>query len=243
MNRRGNVIRKMALTAVMLVLNLIFNRLFMFLSITPFNKIGIADVFTIFTSVYVGPFYGMVVGGFGDMLGALLLPTGAINWLITAAKFVSGALPGLLYLIFKRIQNKKLFKYISYGFMTSICVVLTVLINVFPETNLGGTNVSFVLWERIVFPILTFLLCFLLFFFLHFFEKKFHFESNYDLWFIVIIYELMFPLIINTIIKASYFQVSFIPIFVVQLLLFVVDIVLIVVVLNLLKRVKILSRS
>jgi len=36
----------------------------------------------LYTSIYLGPLYGGVVGGFGDLFGALLFPKGDINWFI-----------------------------------------------------------------------------------------------------------------------------------------------------------------
>lgn len=67
--------KKIILAAMMIAIYLILDR---FLSIkTPILKISFIFIPIIISAIYLGPIYTGIIGGIGDLIGALLFPFGS----------------------------------------------------------------------------------------------------------------------------------------------------------------------
>ena len=88
--KRMNTLYKISFSALFIALGIILSR---FLSISyifglPFLKVGFTNSIVMFASFYLGPIWGLIVGGASDVFGALLYPQGgAFNPLYTTGQF------------------------------------------------------------------------------------------------------------------------------------------------------------
>lgn len=86
--------RKIAYLAVLTALEILLNR---FLSFNVWNqKIGLSFIPIVLAAMTFGPVAGGIVGGLGDVIGAILFPIGTYFPGFTVVAFVQGCLFGLL---------------------------------------------------------------------------------------------------------------------------------------------------
>jgi ECF transporter S component (folate family) len=71
-------------------------------------RVGIAGIFSIMPSIMFGPLYGALTSGLSDLLGYLLAPTGAYLPLMTLALAAGGFLRGLIWLMLRKTNNRKM---------------------------------------------------------------------------------------------------------------------------------------
>ena len=86
---------KMLVTAgILIAMNIILSR---FLSINAWNlKIGFTFVSVFIAAYFFGPVFGAIVAGVGDVIGAMLFPSGPFFPGFTATAVLTGLLYGLL---------------------------------------------------------------------------------------------------------------------------------------------------
>ena len=128
-------VRKITLTALLIALTTICLKVIAVYPMPPFVRISLGPALVIFSSLYLGPFYGAIVGAGSDALGALIFPTGAYQPLFTVVYAVLGVLPWLLNFAFKKLNNKKIAG-IS-AFFLLICWTIAVILTVwfYPQIN------------------------------------------------------------------------------------------------------------
>lgn len=86
--------RTLVILAVLIAMEIILNR---FLSINAWNtKIGFSFVPVVLAAVLFGPIHAAIVGGMGDLLGALLFPIGAYFPGFTLTAVLMGLVWGFL---------------------------------------------------------------------------------------------------------------------------------------------------
>ena len=86
--------KKIILTALLLAAQILLSR---FLSIrTPITKISFAFLPTCLCAIWLGPKWTVLLNVLGDVIGALLFPTGAYFFGYTVTTFVAGLIYGLL---------------------------------------------------------------------------------------------------------------------------------------------------
>lgn len=85
--------RKIIITAVLLAMNIILSR---FLSIkTPITKISFAFVPTMLCAIWLGPKWTILLNVLGDVIGAILFPTGPYFIGYTISTAVAGFIYGI----------------------------------------------------------------------------------------------------------------------------------------------------
>lgn len=99
-------LRSICHLAVLVALEVVLNR---FLSIqTPFLKIGLSFVPVVMGGMLYGPVGGAIVGGLGDMIGALLFPFGPYHPGFSVCGAIMGAAYGLfMYVPSRRFDNRE----------------------------------------------------------------------------------------------------------------------------------------
>lgn len=123
--RKMSILYKISYSALFIALGVILSR---FVSIPglfglPFLKVSPANSIVMFSSFYLGPFFGFLVGTFVDTLGALLFPTGPYNPLFTIAASLTGLMPYICYAALKKIKIEEKVPIIS--------IILIVALNLF----------------------------------------------------------------------------------------------------------------
>lgn len=131
--KKMDILYKISYSALFIALGIILSR---FLSISnmfglPFLKISFAPSVVMFSSFYLGPVFGFVVGTAVDVLGALIYPMGPFNPLYTIAASLTGLIPYLAYktINFTKLENK--FPII----LTVILCALNIFVITFMATN------------------------------------------------------------------------------------------------------------
>ncbi len=72
-----------------------------------------------------GPIAGTITGALGDILGHLISPKGAYNFLITLSSAIPGLFSGIAFTIyFKFIKNKNAIKFIAFTVISYVFITL-----------------------------------------------------------------------------------------------------------------------
>lgn len=96
--------QRLVMLSLMVSLNVILSR---FLSIsTQEIKIGFSFIPVAIAAITLGPIYGGIVGGLGDLVGALLFPIGAYFPGFTLCAFLTGWIYGMI--LHKQQSNKRI---------------------------------------------------------------------------------------------------------------------------------------
>lgn len=224
-------IHKITIGAILLVLIIIFTRVLAIGNIEPipFLRISIGPSLIILSSLLLGPIYGCAIGALSDILGIVMFPNNySINPLFTLVYGLFGLCPWLLYYAIKRIKNEKILFGISAAILLSLCLFVTFFLAFVSDFNLFGTDYHLDLWARILVIVLSYVLSAItmlsIFFIGRYFKKKDgnHPEVN-KIAFVAIINNVLWMLILNSIIKTFFFDVSFLIIFFSQAIMFFFD--------------------
>ena len=98
-----------------------------FLSSFPFLRFSLTPAIIIYTSITLGPLYGMVVGAAADLIPAFVASTGSYNFLITIVYALFGVLPWALEKFTKRFRSGLRKPYAFYGALALILVAVTLI--------------------------------------------------------------------------------------------------------------------
>ena len=94
MSRQKSYLIKLSMSAILIALYFIFDR-FLALNLLS-NQYKLSFIPLIIAAVFLGPVWGMAVGGIGDLLSALLMPTGPYFPGFTLVSALMGLIFGLL---------------------------------------------------------------------------------------------------------------------------------------------------
>lgn len=93
MSKKRQQLIKIILTALLIALNIIIERVPAFKGIS--NHISLSVITLGFAAVYLGIGYTVTIAAMGDLLGALILPFGAYNPLFTLTNAITGLIIGV----------------------------------------------------------------------------------------------------------------------------------------------------
>lgn len=118
MSKSKKMLFNVILTAILIALNVILERLMGFMSLTQYISISVVTV--AFAAVFLGVPYAVLVATLGDVAGALLFPTGAYQIGFTLTNALAGLIIGLF------LYKKANILTITLGVITSksICSLL-----------------------------------------------------------------------------------------------------------------------
>lgn len=133
---------KMLVTAAVLIaLNVVLSR---FLSINAWNiKIGFTFVSIFVAGYFYGPFFSVIVAVIGDIVGALLFPSGAFFPGFTVTALLTGLLFGLM--LYKKQTPSRIIITVLINQL-----VLGLIVNTYWLSILYGTTFGAVVVTRIV---------------------------------------------------------------------------------------------
>lgn len=126
----------MAVTAMLVAVTVICNRLFSFLSID--TKIGISFIPIMICGMMFGPLWGGVCAGLGDFIAAILFPLGIYHPGITLTAVLSGVVYGFMGLAADKIQKPLFFAPVAAGGVIVEKLICTLLINSLWISQLSG---------------------------------------------------------------------------------------------------------
>lgn len=228
-------VKKMTISALLISMIIILTR---FLSvqnipILPFVRISLGPALIIFASLFLGPFYGAVVGAGSDILGIVLVPNQlgfGINPLITLVYGLLGIVP---WAVFKLVKYAKKPRIVEISAIIA-AFLLFIFVTVFNFCNdsftLNGKVYSFQIWQKILISVGAFLLTIgtvvALYFTKKFFAKKFpDLEGDtYHVALACIVSEILLMLVLNTVVKTVTFEIDFLFMFFCQGIVFFIDV-------------------
>ena len=85
---------RITFTAMMVALYFVLDRFLAFFP-TDSVKISFSFIAVAVCAIWLGPVEGMLAGGLGDFVSAVLMPVGALNPMLTATSALSGLLFGI----------------------------------------------------------------------------------------------------------------------------------------------------
>lgn len=157
MNRSLTSTQKITFTALLLVLDIIGTHIIRTPSLAGFSfiRLSLGPAIVIYSSLFLGPFYGAVVGGCGDILGILLFQglEGQINPLLTIVYTMLGILPYLLEKLAKKVRgifNKPYAYYVGLAFMLFALVLLFYIIPSTQDYFRNGFGSTYVWAEPLI---------------------------------------------------------------------------------------------
>lgn len=160
---RFSPIQKICLSGLFIAIVTILQKILAinYIPIIPFLRISLGGpALIIFSSIFLGPIYGMCIGAISDVLGYFLLDPKMLGFFpqITAIYFVLGLLSFFIFWIFKHVKNNVLMLIIEgisfAGIITGVAIYLFLNSNL----HLYGSSYTLVLRQKILIPSVMFVL-------------------------------------------------------------------------------------
>ena len=177
-----SITQRICLTGLFIAITTILQKVLAinYIPIVPFLRISLGGpAMIIFSSIFLGPIYGMAVGALSDVLGYFLFDPKSMGFFpqITAIYFLLGLSAFFVFWLFKNIKNAKLMFLIESLSFVIILAVITLFIFLKPNLQLYGSSYTLALWQKILIPSLLFVLLAGLFVSSLLFEKHFKKEQ------------------------------------------------------------------
>ena len=231
----NNVVRQITLSALILALTIICTRLLSLqnIPIIPFVRVSLGPALIIFTSIFLGPIAGLVVGAASDILGIVLFPNAlgySINPLFTVVYGLLGLLPFFIFKLAKMVKKNSINFAIITAILGCLCVFVTIFMSLNSSITLFGKTYEFLTWHKALVIVLSWVLSagtvVAIFFTNRHFEKKYEEDTInvYPIAVASVLVELVVMLILNTIVKVMFFEVDFLFVFFAQAVVFFIDI-------------------
>lgn len=228
---RVSNVQKITLAALLLALTIILTRITPLQNwpVIPWVRISLGPALIIFSSIFLGPFYGAIVGAGSDILGIVLFPNSlgyGINPLFTLVYGLLGIFPWLIYQGIKFIKNQR----IANILMIIAAFILVFVVGYFLFfSKLIETNYHLEMYQKWLFFSLSTLLVIAtiigVFFINKYYVKRYgQIHSPYKIAFVSILSELIVLLFLNSFVKAYTFNVDYFVIFFAQAIVFFIDV-------------------
>ena len=175
--KKMTLLHKISYSSLFIALGVILSR---FVSVPalfglPFLKISFSPSIVMFSSIYLGPFFGLIVGSLVDIIGALLFPTGAFNPLYTIPAALTGLMPGLVYIFIRKIKIEDKFPFVSLISISAfdVFIIFFMIFNNSIKSESGKKEYILEPWMKIGIIILALVLSVLFFVLVYLLKKKF----------------------------------------------------------------------
>ncbi len=126
-----------------------------YIPIIPFLRISFGGpALIIFSSIFLGPLYGLLIGAASDIIGYFLLDPKMMGYLpqITAIYSVLGLLSYFIFATFKHVKNKKVILVIEGSTFLGLLIFVTLYLFIRPNLQLYSTTYTLELWQKILIP-------------------------------------------------------------------------------------------
>ena len=126
-----------------------------YIPVVPFLRISLGGpAVIIFSSIFLGPIYGMCIGALSDILGYFLLDPKMMGYLpqITAIYALLGLVPYFIFWLFKLIKNDKVMFIIEAVAFAALLGGITTYLFLNNNLQLYGSTYTLALWQKILIP-------------------------------------------------------------------------------------------
>lgn len=157
-NDRMSLVQKITLSGLFIALTTILQKVIAinYVGALPFLRVTFGGCsLIIYSSIVLGPFWGLLIGASSDLLGYLIFDpkTGGLLPQITFIYALLGFASYFIYKLIKLIKNKKALLITEYSVYVLLFIGATLFLELYPDIQL---------WERISFPIIIFALLIIL---------------------------------------------------------------------------------
>lgn len=161
-------IQKICLTGLFIALAMVLQKVLAinYIPIVPFLRISLGGpAIIIFSSIFLGPLYGLVIGVSSDVIGYFLLDPKMLGFFpqISAIYGVLGFLSCFIFLIIRHIKKDYLSIVIEGITFGAILIAATLYIVLKPNLQLYSSTYTLEIWQKVLIPLIMLVLLVLLF--------------------------------------------------------------------------------
>lgn len=183
-----SIIQKITLSGLFIALITILQKVVAinYISIVPFVRVSFGGcALLIFASVFLGPWYGLLIGAASDILGYFIFDPKTMGFFpqITAIYTLMGLVSYFFFVLVRFIKNKKVMMVTEYSVFTLLFIGITLFITLSESITLYSSTYVLELWQKITIPIIIFLLFSLLIILNYFMDKYFSKKSDERIYF------------------------------------------------------------
>ncbi|MCR5505989.1 MAG: ECF transporter S component [Bacilli bacterium] len=224
-------IQKICLAGLFIALTTILQKVVAinYIPVIPFVRISLGGpALIMFSSIFLGPIYGMIVGFASDVLGYFVFDpkTYGMFWQITAIYTVLGLVSYFVFYLFKLFKNRKLCFVIEVIIMLALATIASLFFILNDQVTLYSSTYTIATWQKIAIPIIIFVLFGLLILALLLINRKTK-EQEYSIWqisFSCFVIELTVMVLFGSLMKAWAFNFNFFVIATCQLVVLFINI-------------------
>ena len=225
-----SIVQKICFAGIFIVLTTICQKVLAinYIAVIPFVRISFCGpALIIFSSILLGPWFGLLVGAASDLLGFLIFDPkmfGSIPFFqITLIYALLGFASYFVFKLVYKIKSKKIMVVFEASTFLALILGITLYINLNDSITLYGQTHYFNTLQRVLIPILSFILLSIVFLIVFLLDRKFKKDgregSIFHVSFASFILEITVMLIFGTIMKTWAFgTTTFIAIFIAQIL-------------------------
>lgn len=229
-------VQKLPLAGIMLALVIIFTRVLAIqnIPIIPFVRVSFGPALIVFSSLFLGPVYGSLIGGLSDLLGIVLFPNALfpINPFFILIYTLLGVLPWFLLKLARLFRKPKAVFWTTVAMFALVFLFVSVASFFIKEFEILGGTYAFLWWEKLAIILSVLALSVTSLTALYFVNRHFaprykvlpELPSPYELAFVALVSEAVVMLFLNSLAKFYFFEVDFLLIFFAQAVVFFLDV-------------------
>ena len=162
-----STIHKITISGLLIALITILQKVIAinYISLIPFVRVSFGGcALLIFSSLFLGPHYGLLIGIASDVLGYFVFDPKTMGFFpqITAIYGLMGLVSYFIFLLVRLIKKEKLMMLIEYGTFGILFIVTTIFFALNNSITLYSSTYDIELWQKIVIPVVLFILFVLL---------------------------------------------------------------------------------
>lgn len=216
-NKTLSLTAKICLGAIFMVLATICQKVLAvnYIPFIPFLRISLGGpAIIIFSSILLGPWFGLLVGAGSDIIGYFVLDpkNNAFFPQITAIYALLGFVSYFVFLFVKKLINEKIIKIVFPSFIALVLIGVIIPVWVAPELTLYGSTYSLELWQKIVITASLIVLSIILFVFVILYARKNKTINVYKTSFSLLFIEIFVMVIFGTLMKGIAFGFQTYPV-------------------------------
>ena len=212
-----STIQKITLSGLFIALITILQKVIAinYIAVVPFVRISFGGcALLIFASIFLGPWYGLLIGAASDILGYFIFDPKTMGFFpqITAIYTLMGFSSYFIFILVRFIKNKKLMILTEYSVFTLLFIGLTLFITLSDTITLYSSTYTIELWQKITIPIILFILLSLLILINYFIDRYFRFKEDnrilfnvYQISFACFVIEVVVMILFGTLMKGFAF--------------------------------------
>jgi len=213
LRNRLSLVQKIALAGLFIALVTILQKVVAinYIPVTPFVRISFGGcALIIYSSILLGPWFGLAVGAFSDLLGYLVFDPKTLGFFpqITAIYALMGLVSYFIFVGVRFIKSSRMMMIVEYGVFLALALTTTLVVTL--NNDLGSYHIEN--WHKIVIPVATFSF-FILLFVINFFTARYFKKKDddktlfnvYQVSFACFIIEVVVMIIFGTLMKGSAF--------------------------------------